>query len=55
MPEEETKTAEAEDPKQKKKKDKKAGGKAWGKGVKVVIDLLAEVKKEGKPILIDFF
>ena len=42
-----------EDPKAKKKK--KAGGKNWGKGVKVIMDFLAVLKKEGKPVLINFF
>lgn len=56
VPEEENKNAEvAEDPKQKKKKDKKAGGKNWGKGVQVIFDLLKELKKEGKSVMIDFF
>ena len=43
-----------EDPKAKKK-NKKAGGKAWGKGVKVLMDFLSVLKKEGKPVVIDFF
>lgn len=42
-----------EDPKAKKKK--KAGGKAWGKGVKVLMDFLGENKKEGKSTMINFF